>query len=124
MGLRLRFLTTNLLVVALGLLSAGAIGHCYKAKQFPRQIRQMEARSQASAQNQGTSPNLGTLTDGTINRFEEINNQGTVIALVISFLGTGAVSLWTIYSILRPLKRFEATAISNSTLYGHFSVSY
>jgi len=110
MGLRLRLFTTNLLVLALGLLGAGAIGHRYKAEEFPRQIRQMEARSQATARSQGTAPNPEKLTDGTINLFQEINNQGTMIALVASFLGTGVVSLWMTYSILRPLKRFEAAA--------------
>jgi signal transduction histidine kinase len=110
MNLRLRLLLTNLLVLALGLLSAGTIAHSYKARQFPRQVQQMQEQSRELAVKKGANPNPDSSSLGTIDLFNQINDRGTVLALTISFLGAGGLSLWMTYSILRPLKQIEQAA--------------
>ena len=88
MNLRFRLLLANLLVLAVGLLTAALIGHNYKAQQFSRQIYRLEERSQFSQdQDISTETSFPFLLDS----FKRINDRGTLMALASSLFGASLI---------------------------------
>ena len=94
LNLRLRLLLANLLVMSISLGVCALIAYTYKSRTFLARL--FEAAES------------GLLLPETIVQvFQEVNAEGTALALIISIISVTVLSFWLSYSLIHPLQVIE-----------------
>ena len=100
-SLRLRLLLTNLLVMFVTLGASAGIAHIYKAQAFEEQVSDTVLADPAKPSAEKTDANF------ILAVFNQINDQGTQIALAVSIASVGLLTWSLIETIDRPLRKIE-----------------
>lgn len=101
LSLRLRLLLTNFLVMLVTLVSATSIAHIYKAQTFEEKV------SDTVLTNPSKPASEKKDADRLLKIFEQVNNRGTHLAVLVSFVTVGLIT-WTLTETIdRPLRGIE-----------------
>lgn len=101
LSLRLRLLLTNFLVMLVTLVSATSIAHIYRAQTFEEKV------SDTVLTNPSKPASEKKDTDRLLEIFEQVNNRGTHLAVLVSFVTVGLIT-WTLTETIdRPLRGIE-----------------
>lgn len=101
LSLRLRLLLTNFLVMLVTLVSATSIAHIYKAQTFEEKV------SDTVITNPSKPAPEKKDADRLLEIFEQVNNRGTHLAVLVSFVIVGLIT-WTLTETIdRPLRGIE-----------------
>ncbi len=101
LSLRLRLVLTNFLVMLVTLVSATSIAHIYKAQTFEEKVSDTVLTNPSKPASEKKDANL------LLEISEQVNDRGTHLAVLVSFVTVGLIT-WTLTETIdRPLRGIE-----------------